>query len=211
MNYGLIPNFGLKDTPITEDMILRSAAEVTEEVHKWDSFVNVPDDQGNTGTCGARAEAGRAEVLINAAHGEDVFLGETQLDAIAIYIRAHEMRHPGKSVNFLSGLTLGDSVDACIELGIYPRDASVSRIEVLPLELFEALKKGPLTYGLNVHNGWRSISPLTGEIPSAPALSVAGHAVLGIGLNIGVDGIILPTFVNSWHHSWGWNGMAQMA
>lgn len=191
---GIIPNLEMDKSICSNELLLRSSDDVDGEIHKWDHLVNRPDNQGSTGTCEARAECGRAEVLINSSLG-DQFAGDKQIDAISVYKRAHEIRYPGKKVNYNSGLQLGDSLQACIELGIYPKDTKITRIKVLPYDVAEALKIGPIVVAQNVHDGWKpgNVNQFTGEIANAPVLGIAGHAVLAIGINLGEQGTVLVT------------------
>lgn len=212
MNSYILPNLNMMVSPATAADLMLSSDAVQGEIHKWDHFVNEPDDQGNTGTCAARAECGRAEVLINSALGNQ-FYGEMQLDAIKVYSRAFELRYPWKKVDLNSGVYLIDPTNACIDLGIYPKDTVVERIEVLPFAVAQALDDGPLTLAQNVTKGWQSenMNKETGEIASYPSLSISGHGVLGIGVNIGTTGTVLVSFVNSWSKDkWGWHGLGQI-
>lgn len=192
-----------------------SAADLraaTQETHLWDEYVNIVDDQGQTGTCEARSACGVLEVLIRKFVSKGVFAPSCQLNAAYWHKRAFELTYPGQPYSDQKGLPLGATFRAFRQDGVIPANASLDAIPASVLHLGAALQIAPVQVGLCVHAGWGpdQVSPQTGEVPWGSFTGTNGHGVFVAGMNVGRDNRPLFTFPNSWGTSWAWYGVGQM-
>ncbi len=183
----------------------------------WSPFVNVVDDQGQTGTCEARAACGWLEVMIRASHSPNAFAGGKQLDAMTIHKIAwlKETGRPEMDYSPEYGLPMGASFRAMRALGLLPGDSIIYEIPISPGNLSDALHWGPFCMGTFVHDGWESgkMNRETGEIPWYSDLpNMGGHATLCTRMTMGLNNTPMLNVVNSWgEKDWGWHGIGQMS
>jgi hypothetical protein len=147
-----------------------------------------------------------AEILLMSYNPCALLSGE-HLDGDELYIWIRNRYYNDQDMD--AGAVLEDGAKALIETGILPPDSRPEQLDVDPLVIMNAYKKGPILQGHIIDTAWNNT--VDGRIPDfGPRNKLGGHCTIGLGQWFFEDREAEYIGGNSWGDTWGNHGRFTM-